>query len=68
MSLYNLSAIMEVYLYEMCGFHLKVRRNTGLYFFMVEHVVDVNDINSIVKFEMKESARFPDFILNNNTW
>jgi hypothetical protein len=36
---------------------------------MVEDVVDVDSINSfVVKFEVKEFARFLEFTLINNTW
>jgi hypothetical protein len=36
---------------------------------MVEDVVDVDSINSfVVKFEVKELARFLEFTLINNTW
>jgi hypothetical protein len=61
--------MVEAYLCEIYEFHLKVKQNTGLYFFMAGDVVDVDDINSfVVEFKVKEFASFLEFTLINNTW
>jgi hypothetical protein len=68
----NFDAIVEVYLYEIHGWNSilnKAEHITGLNVFMVEDVVGLDSINSFVKFEVREFARFLEFpLINNILW
>jgi hypothetical protein len=49
------------------GFHIKVRQNTGLYFFMVEDAVNVDTIDFFKKGN-EGISEVLEFILMKNTW